>query len=81
MRESFSESEADGEITYQLYVNGGLACEAVLLGRNCLANISSYPPKHGHGTKMLRYIEKKAVENGARAEALNRKIDEMATRR
>jgi hypothetical protein len=76
MAETFSESEVDGEITYQLYVNGKLACEAVLLGRNCLANINSYPPKQGHGTKMLEYLEKKALENGfAFVEVLDIKDD------
>jgi len=63
-KESFSESDVDGEITYQLHVEGKLACEAVLLGRNCLMNINSYPPKRGYGTKMMEYLEKKALENG-----------------
>lgn len=61
-KESFSESEVDGQITVQLHVNGKLACEAVLLGRNCLMTIDSYPSKHGHGTKMMDYLEKKALE-------------------
>jgi len=61
--EFFSETDVDGEITYQVHINGKLACEAVLLGRDCLMNINSSPPKRGYGTKMMEYIEKKALEN------------------
>jgi hypothetical protein len=62
--ESFSEIEVDGEITYRLSVSGKVACEAVLLGRSCLIDIKSYPPNQGHGTKMMDYTEKKALESG-----------------
>jgi len=64
MTEAFSEKDIDGQITCQLHIDDRLACEAELLGRNCLMNINSYPPKRGYGTKMMEYLEKKAVENG-----------------
>lgn len=64
LTESFSENEVDGQITIQLHVNGKLACEAVLLCRECLMTIDSYPPKRGYGTKMMDYFEKKALEHG-----------------
>ena len=63
---SFTEEEdkqEKGRLIYRLYENGKVVCTAVLLGRGSLEDISSDPKGMGFGTKMLEYIEKKALEN------------------
>jgi GNAT superfamily N-acetyltransferase len=60
--EYFVEKREDcGQISYKLYAN---VCRALLVGRGHLMNIDSDPKGAGFGTKMLEYVEKKAVENG-----------------
>lgn len=61
--ESFSEKEEDGQYTYELYIHGKVVNRAKLLGRGFLIKLDSFPPMCGYGTKMMNYVEKRALEH------------------
>lgn len=61
---TFLEEKEDDMIIYLLQVNGKNVRRAELLGRSLLLSILSNPTNKGYGTKMLEYIENKALERG-----------------